>query len=533
VDAHRVVNQISIFSSGERGAAPVLRPYQSGAISKAHHLLREGVRAVLLVAPTGAGKTVIGAELVRQSEEAVLFLAPRRELIHQTCRKLDDVGVNYGVLLAGDPRTNLYAKVQVASVDTLIARALRKSKLTLPTFGLIIVDEAHVGLTETRQRLLELWPGAKIIGLTATPTRSDGKALGRVYDELVEVASVQELVDAGFLVKARYFSVSEPDLKKVRTTAGDFNQLDLDAVMNQSKLIGNIVQHWLEHASTRRTVVFATSIEHSVALAKEFLEHGVSAEHVDASTPQSAREAIFRRFAAGETQVLTNCTLASIGFDLPELDCVVFARPTKSLGLYLQMLGRGLRPAPGKPDCLVLDHAGNVLRHGFATDPRYWTLHGKYAEDVDKKERAKKEREKKGDTELKCPVCTAVWVGGRQCPECGYWFPPKARAIETHDGSLVELTPDGRGPAQHTPQERFQFFRELWGHAEAFGYRQGWAAHKYKERYGAWPEWKWNMEIEQIGGVEPSTATSRWIRSRQIAYRKANGRSGMLHGAHQ
>jgi DNA repair protein RadD len=424
---------------------------------------------------------------------------------------------------------NLYAKVQVASVDTLISRALRRQKLHhLPKFELIIVDEAHVGLTDTRARLLALWPDARIIGLTATPCRSDGKALGRVYDELVEVATVQELVDAGFLVKARYFSVSEPDLKKVRTTAGDFNQGDLDAVMNQSKLVGDIVGHWMEHAATRRTVVFATSIEHSVALAKEFLEHGVSAEHVDANTPQQAREAIFKRFATGATQVLTNCTLASIGFDLPELDCVVFARPTKSLGLYIQMLGRGLRPAPGKADCLVLDHAGNVLRHGFATDPRFWTLHGKYAEDLEKKERAKKEREAKGEKEIKCPHCRCVWVGGRECPECGYWFQPKSKAIETHDGRLVELGQMVSDIKNHTPQQKFQFFRELWGYAEVHGYKPGWAANKFKERYGVWPEWKWNGNLEQIGGCDPSIETSRWIRSRQIAYAKAAGRRGFL-----
>jgi DNA repair protein RadD len=301
--------------------------------------------------------------------------------------------------------------------------------------------------------------------------------------------------------------------------------------MNQSKLVGNIVEHWLEHAAKRRTVVFATSIEHSVALAKEFLEHGVAAEHVDANTPQLAREAIFKRFSSGETQVLTNCSLASIGFDLPELDCVVFARPTKSLGLYLQMLGRGLRPADGKLDCLVLDHAGNVLRHGFATDPRFWTLHGTYAEDLEAKERDKKEREKKDDVDLKCPHCSAVWHGTRECPECGYFFPPKAKRIETHDGRLVELGPDAASAKDHTPVQKFQFFRELWGYAETHGYKPGWAANKYRERYGAWPTWAWNNEIEKAGGVEPSIETGRWIRSRMIAWRKAGGRPGLARGA--
>lgn len=501
-----------------------LRPYQRGAIDRLEELLRAGVRAPLIVAPTGAGKTVIAAEIIRAAgEDKVLFLAPRRELIHQTCRKLDDVGVTYGVILSGDPRSNLYARVQVASVDTLIARALRTNKLQLPQFARIIVDEAHVGLTNTRQRLLDLWPGAVIIGLTATPCRSDGKALGRIYDELIEVASVAELVEAGFLVKSRYFSVSEPDLRRVKTTAGDYNLHQLDEVMNQSKLVGDIVQHWLEHASTRRTVVFATSIEHSVALAQQFLDNGVTAEHVDANTPQAMREAIFRRFSNGETQVLTNCTLASIGFDLPELDCVVFARPTKSLGLYLQMLGRGLRPAPGKSDCLVLDHAGNVVRHGFATDPRYWTLHGKYAEDLEAKQKAKDEKEKKEERELTCPVCKCRWCGGNQCPECGYWFPPKAKKIETQDGKLVELGQQ-LASKDHSPARKMQFYFELCGFADAKGYNAGWAAHKYREKYGDWPAWKWREHVDTHGGLDPSMETQRWVKSRMIAYQRAGGR---------
>lgn len=504
---------------------PKLRPYQEQAINKMDTLLADAVRAVLIVAPTGAGKTVIGAEIIRRNAgKKILFMAPRRELIHQTCKKLDDVGVRYGVILAGDGRQDQYAHVQVASADTLISRALRRQKLRGLSFDIVLIDEAHVGLTDTRQRLLDLWPEAKIIGLTATPCRSDGKALGRVYEEIVEVTTVAELVEQGFLVPARYFSVSEPDLKRVRTTAGDYNQFDLDEVMNKPKLVGDIVSHWLEHASDRRTVVFATSIAHSAALAAEFVANGVSAEHVDANTPQPLREAMFKRFSNGETQVLCNCTLASIGFDLPDLDCVVFARPTKSLGLYIQMLGRGLRPAPGKKDCLVLDHAGNVHRHGFATDQRYWTLHGKYAEDLEKKAREKKKREEKGEVAITCKQCKCVYEGGAVCPSCGWSPPPKARPISTQDGRLVEMTRAGlKLPEQTSPGERQRFYFELFGYAQMRGLKPGWAAHKYKERFGDWPTWSWRDLAEAGQALEPSLATSRWIRSRMIAYRKAAG----------
>lgn len=497
-----------------------LRPYQQAVITRLDQLEHVGVRAPLVVAPTGSGKTVIAAEIIRRSaDKRVLFTAPRRELVHQTCKKLDAFGVEYGVLLAGDKRTNLYARVQVASRDTLIARLLRSRRYDLAPFDTVIIDEAHVGLTDRTTQLLGLWPQARIIGLTATPTRSDGKALGRVYDELVEVATVAELMEQGFLVPGRYFSVSEPDLRAVRTTAGDYNQLDLDTVMNQSKLVGDIVEHWLTHASTRRTVVFATSIPHSVALAQQFLTQGVAAEHVDANTPQHAREAIFERFSNGRTQVLTNCTLASIGFDLPELDCVVFARPTKSVGLYLQMLGRGLRPTPGKSDTLVLDHAGNVHRHGFAQDPRFWTLHGKYAIDEQKTREAKRKREEAGEVTINCPQCKAVFAGSNTCPSCGYYFAPKPRVISTREGSLVEV--GALKARQMTEGQRLSFYLELAGLAEMKGYKPGWAAYKYKERFGAWPPYGWRDQA----GVEPSMSTMRWAKSREIAYHNAKRRA--------
>lgn len=516
------MNQLDLMSSVAEGFE--LRPYQASALDELDTMLDMGTRAVLIVAPTGAGKTILAAEIIRRTrqQKRVLFLAPRRELIHQSCSKLDVVGVQYGVILAGDPRVDSYAMVQVASEDTLIARAVRKEK-DYGEFDIIIKDEAHVGVTDARERLFALWPNAKIVGLTATPTRSDGKALGRVYDEMIIVSTTRELTEQGFLVPGRYFSVSEPDLKKVRKTAGDYNKGDLDKTMNKPKLVGDIVETWLDRAAQRRTVVFATSIEHSMALCKEFIRHGVSAEHVDANTPQSAREETFENFKTGRTQVLTNCTLASIGFDLPELDCVVFARPTLSCGLFLQMLGRGLRNSEGKSDCLVLDHAGNVLRHGLATDERYWTLHGKYAQDEVKVAAEKKEREEKGTMDIKCPECAAVFQGSNQCPECGYHFPPKAKRIETITGQLVEVGSKGALDPE-SRDDRFTFYSMLAGYAQMHKYSLGWAAHKYKEKFNEFPPWAWKNQIEQRGATTPTIEVSRWIRSRMIAWSRSRQR---------
>lgn len=498
-----------------------LRPYQEKAIDEYEEMLAMGIRAPLMVAPTGAGKTIIAAEIIRRARdkgENVLFLAPRRELVHQTRKKLLAIGVHHGVMMAGAKNLQrFYEPVQVGSVDTLLARMRRGSKQldNLPRFDRLIIDEAHVGVTEARERLFNLWPYATLLGLTATPCRSDGKALGRIYDELIEVAQVADLVKQGYLVDADYYSVSEPDLRKVRTTAGDYNKGDLGRVMNRPKLVGDIVGHWLEHASDRRTVVFASSIDHSAALAHQFMLMGVAAEHVDANTPTAERERIFERFSSGRTQVLTNCMLASIGFDLPELDCVVFARPTKSLGLYIQMIGRGLRTAPGKERCLVLDHAGNVMRHGFATETRYWTLHGKYAEDEVKKELAKKEKEERELMEVSCPECHYVFEASPECPNCGYVFPKKGRVLETLDGQLIPLNMKRKDEI-----DDYEFYLQLAGYAKIKDYKPGWIAHKFKEKFKRWPDRAWANDAK-LYPITPTNEVLRWIQSRQIAWARS------------
>jgi DNA repair protein RadD len=481
---------------------PELRPYQVDALAQFDAAVAAGYRAPLLVAPTGGGKTVIAAALIERElarGHRVLLAAPRRELVGQTCDKLEAVGVAHGVLLAGaDVRAGLEAPVQVASVDTLVARAIRRTAFELPAFDLVIVDEAHLSVTAVRQRLLSLWPDAIRLGLTATPTRKDGRALGLLYDIIVEPATTASLMAAGFLVPARYFSWPTPNLRGVRTVAGDYNLADLEQVMNTSGLVGDIVAHWQKHASVRRTVVFAVSIAHAVALAEAFRQHGVAAEHVDAGTPAVQRAATFARFRSGETQVLTNCFLVAYGFYSPPLSCVVLARPTKSLMLFLQMLGRGLRIAPGKTDCLVLDHSGAVHQHGFATDPRPWTLEGK---------RALKPTPPRGRQAqvTECPACHALFAG-TTCPECGY-VRPVGRIVHAFEGELIEIGEIGAGD---DVRARMTFYRELLGYAAERQWKKGAAAHRYRERYGAFPAWSWNA----LPPLPPTQATRRWIAER-------------------
>jgi len=503
------MNPATVDQPGPSDQAPTLRPYQAAAIARLATSFAAGRQAPILTLPTGSGKTVIAGAIIRKAADEgqnVLFIAPRRELVDQASRKLNDVGVRHGIVLAGDKRHDLYARVQVGSIDTLRSRAHR---LQLNP-DLIFCDEAHLYVTTIRKKLLDQWPNARRIGLTATPARKDGRGLNNLFDDLIEVASVGALTDLGYLVPARYFSISEPDMDRVHTIGGDYRTDETEAAM--APLLGDIVQTWLQRAGARRTAVFAISVAHSVNLCAAFAAAGVRAEHVDGGTPLGQREEIFSRFASGDTQVLCNVLVASIGFDLPELDCIVLARPTKSLVMYLQMLGRGLRSAPNKTDCLVLDHSGCVHRLGFAADERFWTLEGH--QDLESTRAA---REAAQGKEITCPACQCVYSGGRVCPECGHYIAPKGKEIQTLDGELVEVG----AHLDDDEQARLQFYLELRGYGERRKFKIGFAYLKFIERYGRKPPWEWNKQP----AAKPSLVTERWVQSRLIAWFKSRGAS--------
>ncbi len=486
--------------------APLLRTYQTNGIMKFNAARSAGHRRILVVAPTGSGKTVIAGELIRREAAAgkqVLLIAPRRELIHQASRKLEAVGVAHAFILAGDNRHNAYSPVQVASIDTLRARMYQLKTLDP---DVIIIDEAHLYITKRRTELLAQWPNALLIGLTATPSRQDGRGLATLFDTLIEVSTVADLTFEGHLVPARYFSISEPDMSRVAVIGGDYKQDDAATAM--APLIGDIVQTWLARAGGRRTVVFCMTVAHSVSLCATFRAAGVDAEHVDGGTPLDQRAAILARFASGETQVLCNVAVASIGFDLPVVDCIVLARPTKSLVMYLQMIGRGLRPAPGKTDCLVLDHSGTVRRLGFAEDERHWSLdgHGDLAT-------TRAAREASNGKDVICPACSCVYCGGLVCPECGHYIAPKGKLIRTLNGELIEVGSHLAGD----DATKLQFYLELRGYGVGRGHKPGWAAMKYRELHSVFPPWSWNDQP----AAQPSVTTMRWVQSRNIAYARA------------
>lgn len=493
----------------------VLRPYQADVVAEFIRM-REGNGPIILVAPTGAGKTVIGAAIIKHeisTERKVLVLAHRREIIAQTSQKLFAAGISHGVIQAGFPTRPLEA-VQVASISTLHARALRRETMSLPPADLVVIDEAHHCPANSYRAIIEKYPDAALLGLTATPCRGDGRGLGGIFDTLIECPQVADLIAQGFLVKTKVYAPVNPDLKGVRIVAGDYNEGQLADRMDHPRLIGDIVTHWHRYGEQRKTVAFCVSVAHSLHLREEFIKSGVRCEHIDGSTPKAERDASLARLAAGEIEIIVNCMVLTEGWDLPEAGCCILARPTKKMGLYRQMIGRVLRPAEGKSDAIILDHAGAVYQHGFVEDPVDWTL------DPDRRATSPKHAARSANPTsrlIECTGCGAVRVGGEPCDHCGFLPQRVPRSVPFADGDLglVDRARRTANEAVYDAAERARWHAMLIQIGFEHDYKPGWAAHKYKEKFGTFPAWG-----AAPAPLEPTAGVRSWVRSRMIAYAK-------------
>jgi superfamily II DNA or RNA helicase len=493
--------------------APTLYPFQHDVLRKLDAAIAAGQRRILLVCPTGGGKTIVAAEYIRRETEnkrRVLFLAHRREMTRQAAAKLYKLGVTSGIIQAGFP-ARPSESVQVASIATLHARAIRTTSINLPEADIVIVDEAHHAPARSWQKILARYPNAIILGMTATPCRGDGRGLGAIFDVMIEAPSVADLIAGGYLVPTRVYAPTKPDLKGVRVKMGDYVESQLAERMDQPKLTGDIVSHWLQIAQRKRTVLFATGVAHSVHIRDEFRRAGVLAEHIDGQTPVEERDAILAQLDRGEIEIVCNAMVLTEGWDCPAVSCLVLARPTKSLGLYRQMAGRVLRPAPGKDHALILDHAGATFEHGFAEDEIAWTL------DEDTKA-ANPTHARRGSSPTmprlrECPECMAVMFEGRGCAVCGWKPRPKPQSFDVREGVLGEVGHDRKAHAK--AEDRRDFLAQLKWIARERNYRDGWISHKYRQRFGAWPQWR------DVTPKAPTDATRSWVRSRQIAFAKA------------
>lgn len=452
----------------------MLRPYQNKALGEIFSYYKSGTRRVLLVMPTGSGKSVVMAEAMKRfaAEGKRSFMVTRgRKLISQYSARLKREGVRHSVIMAGSDHAAADSFVTLGSIDTVHRRKL------CPEADLLVIDEAHLALSDAFFWLYEQYPTANFLSLTATPFAKQGfRALA---DVIVAPIDAKKLIAEGYLVPARYYTPAQKlDLSTVKKSGGEYVRKDLDLVVNQSRLFGDVVESWKRYGESRPSLLFAVSVSHSKRLCEAFNAAGVPSLHVDAECPEDVRQAALDALEAGMVKVVCSVGTLITGVDLPCVSCLILCRPTLSQNIYLQSLGRGTRPAPGKRDFIVLDHADCVARFGFYDDARPYSIEGKplpfravtrtcsvcfctFKPTLDQR-------------------CPGLFPDGSTCGNVNEVKPPKPREIKADDRfELVELSPE-----EKEKRDREKWITDCARDAAERGHKPGAAFFKVKARYG-------------------------------------------------
>ena len=480
-----------LFAGPEPTNLP-LRAHQETALAMLRQSFGTGHKRPVLQLATGAGKTRIAAEIVsmaRAKGNAVCFTVPAISLVDQTVEAFEREGIHrLNVIQANHPRTDPQARVHIASVQSL-------AKRERPDVGLVIVDEAHL-----RFQAISKWqaecPNLPFVGLSATPW---ARGMADDWDDLLCPVSMQGLIDAGYLSPFRVFAPSHPDLSTVRVKAGDYHEGDLSAVMGDSRLVADVVTTWKQRAAGLPTLVFAVDRAHAEKLQAQFAEAGVPMGYCDAHVDRVARKIMFDKLARGEIAGICNVGTLTTGVDA-DIRCVVLARPTRSEMLFVQMIGRALRIAPGKDMALVLDHADNHARLGFVTDIHHDAL-------LSGTDKAPPTAKEKGETLPKeCPKCGALRKG-RECIACGF-VAQRISEVEPEAGELVEV----KGRKVKATQADKQAFWSMALHLDAARGKGGkLALVLYKAKFDVWPRGLENTL------AKPDAAFMAYEHSRRIA----------------
>ena len=400
-----------------------LRPYQQQLITDIRLQYQLGHKSVLAVLPTGGGKTVCFSYIAQQASikgNRVCVLVHRAELLDQASRAMP---VPHGRISAGKSM-DLSHTVQVASVQTL---ARRLHLLPRDFFQLLVIDEAHHTTAGTWAKVIQHFHAAKLLGVTATPIRSDGRGLGEHYQAMVQGPTAQQLTDDGFLAAAKVLAPPGFDSTGLRKRMGDFDAKESE--QRVGTIMGDCLGHYRKHLPGQTAIAFCCSVAHAEAVADLFQRNGIAAASIDGSMDTAQRRELLQDLGTGKLKVLTSCALIGEGVDVPSVGGCILLRPTASVALHLQMIGRCLRPQPGKR-AVVLDHVGNTLRLGHHLEPRDWSLDGV----------ARRDREQAPSVKV-CPQCFATSASTVQvCRECGHVFAPQERReLQQVDGELVEL----------------------------------------------------------------------------------------------
>lgn len=488
-----------------------LRDYQSEALNLTYQRIQEG-HTPIVCAPTGSGKTILAAEMARQAVEngrRAMFISFRKEILRQTydvfCEHIGPSRV--GMLAAGEKPWFFYPDVTIASADTLKARWNRADTWRVPA-DLVLVDECHLSLSRKMLETVMPWyrERSTVVGFTATPARKSGKGMGSFFSRIIQVRTVQQLIDDGYLAPCEYWAGSHADLRNVKTRYGEYDEKTLAKEANNKQLVGDIIDNWARICPDRHTIVFAVDIAHAVALTERFQAAGVQAECVHSKMDTQTRSLLTEQFKSRKFQVLVNCQIATYGYDVPSVNCIVLARPTKSIVLHLQMLGRGMRPKPNGDWCTVLDHADNVRRLGCAEDLIRWRLDdGKEAAH----NQTKADRDVRGDSLTTCGECGHQFTSSRTCPQCGWEKPARSKDVEVVDADLVKIR-KAKG-TEATKLEKRQWYAEALGWCEMNGKKPGFAYHSYKKKFGVGP-------VGKPAPEPPGIRVANFMKSRQVAF---------------
>jgi len=491
-----------------------LRPYQEDAFRALRDTVGQGVKRLVVQAPTGSGKTLLAATIVRgalSKGNRMVFVVPAISLIDQTVEMFWNEGIrDIGVIQANHQLTDWSKPVQVASIQTI------RSRGAYPEAKVVVFDEVHQ-LHKAHVKWLTdpAWEKVPFIGLSATPWT---RGLGRYFDSLLVMSTTKELIDLGYLSRFKVFAADHPDLSGVKVVAGDYHEGQLSRVMQENALVANIIETWRTRWNKDKTFLFAVDCAHAQMLQARFNDAGIACAYQDANTPSAERAEIKKGFHDGTYRVVANVGTLTTGVDW-DVRCLVLARPTKSEMLFVQIIGRALRTADGKDHALILDHTDTTARLGFVTDIHHEYLHdGRLDEN--------KPVKRSPPLPKPCPKCTAlIAVGLKVCPECGFERKIESKIYE-RDGQLVEFDGVYRKKGKTSPmllpytyQEKMRFYAQLRGYGIEKGYKPGWAFMKYMEKFGGEkPPWAWRNHQPMTPGPE----VRQYVRSRFIAWAKSN-----------